>query len=421
VGAEFPSNEYAKLLNSPKDQARQRGLTRMLGRHPNDPRAVSLLIDAVTTALQDNTVTESTLRMIQVLGQSEREDRIAVSICWLNRARMDERVPADFTFQVIETLGAVGSPTTDEILIDLLEEEDVRLVILAVDALARRLPEAAFEAILKLVERPEYQEHYGFRFSVLSALAQSNSPKAIGFLVTQLPSLSGQLKFLVVKHLTRLTGQSFGGRAVRWTQWWSSQPRVFQPAEPGTPNASLEYVWDYPVPTYYGYRVYSTRLVFVIDISSTMRQLVQPGMTRLDQAKLELSRAIAGLPGDAMFNIVAFDRVVQPWQATSVPATAANKQLAMRAVAALQNGAGTAIFDGLDAAFRVDPETEVVYLLTDGLPTAGRVKEPSEILKIVTRANRFRKIGINTIAVGRDSDLLLSLSRANFGSYRRSR
>ena len=83
-------------------------------------------------------------------------------------------------------------------------------------------------------------------------------------------------------------------------------------------------------------------------------------------------------------------------------------------------GSGTAIFDGVEAAFQADPNAEVIYLLTDGLPSAGRVKEPREIVRIVTRENRFRKISINAISVGRNSDLLLQLSRLNFGEYRRS-
>jgi hypothetical protein len=143
-------------------------------------------------------------------------------------------------------------------------------------------------------------------------------------------------------------------------------------------------------------------------------------MLRLDQAKMELSKVIAGLPDDAMFNIIAFDRRVRRWQPESVPASLANKNRAVQAVRSLTTGAGTAIFDGLETAFQVDCEAEVIYLLTDGLPTAGRIKDPGDIVTTVTRENRFRKISINTISIGRDSGLLLQLSRQNFGEYRRS-
>ena len=181
-----------------------------------------------------------------------------------------------------------------------------------------------------------------------------------------------------------------------------------------------DYVWDYPVPTFYNHKVYGTQIVFVIDISTTMRQTVRGGLTRLDQAKIELEGAINRLPPNAMFNVIAFNRYVRPWQPQSVPATPVIKQQAIRSVRTLQAGSGTAIYDGLDAAMQVHANTEAIYLLTDGLPTAGRVVNESEILRLITRENRFRKIAINTISVGRESELLLRLSQQNFGSYRRS-
>jgi hypothetical protein len=59
-------------------------------------------------------------------------------------------------------------------------------------------------------------------------------------------------------------------------------------------------------------------------------------------------------------------------------------------------------------------------LLSDGLPSAGRVTAPDDIVRIVTEANRFRRITINAIAVGRRSELMIDLARQNNGSYRQS-
>ena len=67
-----------------------------------------------------------------------------------------------------------------------------------------------------------------------------------------------------------------------------------------------------------------------------------------------------------------------------------------------------------------DENVEAIFVLSDGLPSAGRVRDPEEILRIVNQANRFRRITINTISVGRSSDLLKALSRQNNGGYRRS-
>ena len=414
----FPAQEYVKYLNNSHDKARDRGLRRMLGRHPNHPQVVPLLIDAVAKALQDNTASDATYRMIQVLGRYDQPETIAQLLGWLEQSK-DAAGLAEFTFQIVETLSRFDRPEVHAALIDLLDAKDIRIAILATDALAALHPDAALEPIMNLVNRPKYEEHYGFRFSVLAAVSAFDTRQAVGFLVANLPTLRGHLKFLVVKHLSRVTRQPFGGDARRWTQWWNSQRESLPPIDEGEPAPS-DVAWDYPVPTFYGHKVYSTRVVFVIDISSTMRQQVRGGMMRLDQAKVELSKAIAGLPGDAMFNIIAFDRNVRPWQRSSVQALPPNKGQAVRAIKSLTIGSGTAIFDGIEAAFQADSDAEVIYLLTDGLPSAGRVKDPNEIVRVVTKANRFRKIAINTISVGRSSDLLLQLSRHNFGDYRRS-
>ncbi len=151
-----------------------------------------------------------------------------------------------------------------------------------------------------------------------------------------------------------------------------------------------------------------------------MQQKVAGGLTRLDQAKKELQGAIVRLPENALFNIIAFDEYVQVWQPQSVLASRWNKEQALQVVQSLRQGLGTAIYDGLDAAMQVSANTEAIFLLSDGLPTAGRVTNEQQILRIVTGQNRFRKISINTISIGRESDLLKSLSELNFGVYRRS-
>jgi hypothetical protein len=420
VGAtdSFPAAEYARLLNSPTDRGRDRGLKRMLARHADHPEVPRLLVEAVSSAIQSNSVTAATYRMIQTLIQYDQPEVRQAILGWL-RATTAVTDVQEIAFQLMELAAEMEDSEVRDALVELLKHDDPRVVIVATDVLGQQHEVNALEPIRDLGQQPDYRAMYAYRFSVLNAMGQFNNRPATEFLISQLPALRGQLKFLVVDHLSRNTGQPFGGNAQQWKEWWANNRRQFKPSQVKT-ITNGDYAWDYVLPTFYSQKVYSTNLVFVIDISSTMRERTRRGLTRLERAKLELQGAIVGLPLDAAFNIIAFDDHLRLWQPQSVPATPPNKELAIHTIRGLANGYGTALYDGLDAAFQVDRELEAIFLLSDGLPTAGRIRDPAAILESITRRNRFRKVCINTIAVGRDSDLLDQLAALNFGTYRRT-
>ncbi len=419
TATDFPESEYAKLLNSPSDRGRQRGLRRLFARDADHPRVPKLLIDAVDVAVQSDTVTKSTFEMIgQLCRYTDQPEIVSALLRWLHHGTEAAKIQ-DWTFDLMELLTLCDTPGVHEAMIRLLQHDDPRVSIMATDLLGQQHAADALKPIQDLVQRPEYRVSYAYRFSVLNAISQWNNREATGLLISQLPRLQGQLKFLVVDHLTRNTGLPFGGNSEHWQQWWNSNRRDYQPL-PEEVATTGDYTWDYPVPTFYNYKVYSTRVLFVIDVSSTMNKYVRGGGTRLDQAKIELQGAVGRLPIHAAFNLIAFDHQVQFWQRQSIPASPRNKELARQTIYALVAGSGTALFDGLDAALKIDRETEAIYLLSDGLPSRGRITDPVEIVRSITRDNRFRKISINTIAVGRDSELLQQLSMRNYGAYRRS-
>ena len=62
-------------------------------------------------------------------------------------------------------------------------------------------------------------------------------------------------------------------------------------------------------------------------------------------------------------------------------------------------GAG-AIYDTLVAALN-DDEVDTVYLLSDGVPSFGTVKRDYRILQEIRRLNRWRRVRIHTILLGK--------------------
>ena len=64
-----------------------------------------------------------------------------------------------------------------------------------------------------------------------------------------------------------------------------------------------------------------------------------------------------------------------------------------------------------------DSEADTIFVLTDGIPSEGRFRTESEIVKAVRRLNQTRRIAIHTVSVGQDSPLLERLARENGGHY----
>ena len=64
-------------------------------------------------------------------------------------------------------------------------------------------------------------------------------------------------------------------------------------------------------------------------------------------------------------------------------------------------------------------QIDELFLLSDGVPTAGDVKDPDEILAIVKQANRYLHVRINTVftGVGQGADFLRKLAEQNDGVF----
>ena len=221
----FPAAEYARLLTSTKEQARDRGMRRMLARHADHPEVPGLLIDAVNAALRSNTVSEMTLWMVRTLGQYQQPEVVDALLGWLKAGTegVDVQEPV---FEIIETLGRFNQPQVHSSLVALLTADDPRVVILVTDVLGQQRPESAWEPMRSLAGHQDFRSSYALRFSVLNAISRFEGAKSTDFLISQLPSLQGQLKFLVVDHLTRTTGQPFGANVQQWVHWWVSRSPV---------------------------------------------------------------------------------------------------------------------------------------------------------------------------------------------------
>jgi hypothetical protein len=312
-------------------------------------------------------------------------------------------------------------------------------LIAVADELGAQADEQALPLLLRLTKLACFSDVFAFRRAVVQAIIHVKEPPVIGVLIQLLPSMKGEVCGDIVRHLAKATGQPEGNNVETWQAWWKTHKDKFElPAElakpliphgprdgpdgvrpPEPPPQGLKPLEGLVAgtPSYYGMSIHARRMVFVIDISGSMRG------ARITTAKRELMGAINALPEGAEFSMIAFNHMVNVWQPYLVRATPANKQNALRFVVYLNPGGRTAAYDALEAALRLD--VEAIYFLTDGEPTDGKIVDPSMIVAAVSRINRNRRMSIYSIgiapgAAGGPLDLFLkTLSEQNYGLYRR--
>ncbi|HUT14014.1 MAG TPA: HEAT repeat domain-containing protein [Thermoguttaceae bacterium] len=383
----FPEHELYRVLTAGREDEKLAALVR-LDTYGEDPRAADLLVKVIEKKDTDSAVPESTLRMIMML------------------VRFPEHAGAR------------------EMLVELLESENWKIVIVAVDALGEIGDAAVLEEIARLVESPHYPKIYGFRKSVLQAVMEIRDPGAVAFVIEQLPNLTGQLLYDAVRYLSHASVQRFGGKGDVWATWWEDNAEDFRFAsdEPFSPVAEVtaeELSFEVEAPEFFGIYIYAKRLVFVLDVSSSMTAATMAGQTRIALAKQELVQAVGKLPEDTYFNILAFDADVVRWKSRMVPATKDNRENAAAWVLQIAPGKGTASFDALERAFAVDGNTEAIFFLSDGKPSKGKVTDPAAIVQIITAENFFRRIALYTFGFPEaGQQFMKSLAELNNGQYK---
>jgi hypothetical protein len=270
--------------------------------------------------------------------------------------------------------------------------------------------------LVRLSKTQIFADEFAVRRAVVEALVKISAKEAIGALVGMLDVVGGEARADACEHLAKVTGMVFGLDAGAWSRWWAEagETWVYPHVSPNAPAAAFtQSTGGY----YYGLPLFAERVVFVFDTSGSMAG------GRIVAAKRELIKAVSGLPEHVHFGIVVFNGTASAWQRKLVPAGAAMKKAAVTFVEGQAPHSNTASYDALAAALTFD--TEAIYFLSDGAPTAGKILAPVDIVAAVTAENKKRRISIYTIGIapgfpGSVTDAFLStLAEQNHGQYRR--
>jgi hypothetical protein len=386
----YPVLEAAKLLHlsgmESGDEEVRRASYEALLKFKEDQDIGSYLAQAVEKDLKRGAVDEGTCGAMGVLLASQNPELTKKSERLLEQA--------------------AGTPGTSGLL----------LLVTMADELGAQATPASFASLQKLANLPLFEKHFAFRRAVTQGLIRVRQADAVTALVDTLPTAQGEIRADIVKYLTAISGQQIGPDPMRWAGWWTANKSGFKFPEAEKPMAAVRAnIAPQGAKSYYGLPLLATRMLFIMDTSGSMRG------ARSEAAKRELIKAIAELPDSTYFGVLVFNSRVAAWQPQLVEATSENKEAACRFVAGQELAANTASFDALEAALTFDAET--IYFLTDGAPYGGKVTQPAQIVTLITKLNRLRRMTINSIGigVGREGNVfdafLKALADNNYGQY----
>jgi len=165
------------------------------------------------------------------------------------------------------------------------------------------------------------------------------------------------------------------------------------------------------------------------EVGSLISGSIKKSMTKLEKAKKKIIPVINGFTEENYFTIITFENKVKMWKKVMVQATSANKNKAIAYIKMLSAGGGTNISDALEKSFElagvgttdstVALNVETVFLLTDGVPSAGKYKAPNDILIHLSEWNELKRVIVHSVGLGdnQDKDFLRKMAEQNNGVY----
>ncbi len=356
---------------------------------------------------------------------------------------------------VFEAIGAFDSPSVAAALRSVLKTTDAKALAAALFALAERHPPDFLDDVKKLLVHEAWQ----VRLGALDYLGRLGDRNTLPLLVERLEDETGRLRQEVVEALKSVSRADYGTDAVKWRAFIAGGEAAAKeagkkPVDPAAGGSRAVATGDPPVePTYYGEKVYSDRVVFIVDLSLSMnaemvvdRDMIvretgavvsggdSPGgeggaekqdpkkdgevipiewwkiRTRMDFARSQLKYVISTLKRDQWFDIVWFSDSVKAWKGQMVPAQPGTKVKAAEWLDSLKCEAGTNTWGGLMKGLNLvgrgtDSENytrgaDTLYFMSDGAPSIGDIKDPDQIVAAVERIHKVRRVKVHVVQIG---------------------
>jgi HEAT repeat protein len=353
---------------------------------------------------------------------------------------------------VLQVLEAVQAKEYSRDYIKLLKSKEWQVRVMGVDLLAMcRHPE-----IVRLVEPLLKDPENRVRITAVQVLEAAGGDSVMNPLIKALDKSEGRVLDDIADALARLTGKNFGPNPAQWDSWWSANKgKVKVERRSATDFARLKQGdSEQKTMVYFGLRVISKNIAFVIDTSGSMSELyelpedipdetaapppeAEPGKTvarnpkgakksgsakvepKIDVAKKELAKVLEGLPAGVRINIIRFSSTVEPWKPNLTLLDKESRGSASKFVEDGKPAGETNLYGALEEALK-DEKLDTIYLLSDGAPNMGTYAQPADILAQIHNLNQLRKVKINTIGFGLkpvERVLMEDLAEKNYGVF----
>ena len=275
--------------------------------------------------------------------------------------------------------------------------------------------------LMKLLRDDEWQ----VRKAAFEVLSKSPDRELLGTLIDTLDDQRGYLRARIYSALVAWTGKNFGPHPDIWQKFWAEHGETFHVLQEPLPKG-FTFV-DPNTPRYFGLEILSQDVAFLIDTSGSMAipyeyrtgsgKVVE--VAGIDLVKRELAQVLNALEdGEQSFNIVAFATRFRPLFAGPKKASSRTRKSAGKFLSIMRAGGGTNLYDPLEELVK-DGHYEAIYILSDGTPTMGKIRETKPFLQAIDRLNRYSRATIHCIALGESSELLEALAESTGGEYRR--
>lgn len=290
-------------------------------------------------------------------------------------------------------------------------------------------------------------ESWYVRARAAHALALLRSRAGISAMIARLEKEEGRSRTDLNQALQSLTGQNFRPVHAVWQRWWKENEKDFVVPPAPKELTALEEAQEASGVTFFGISTESQRVLFVLDLSGSMKFSMTPrnnpnddpsmpydeprqgDMSRLEAAKRDLTKAVSGLKDGGVFNLVLFASDVWTWSDDLVTMKPEVRAQVNEFITKSEAVGGTNIHGALERALDLAgakagatwsaPVIDTIYFLTDGRATVGVTTDTEEILAYVRERNRNAGIVIHAIGLSdaHDAVLMRRLAEENGGTY----
>ncbi|MBL4847648.1 MAG: VWA domain-containing protein [Planctomycetes bacterium] len=269
--------------------------------------------------------------------------------------------------------------------------------ILAIEVLGQRADTTSAAALGEVLKdgRPEILR------AALKAIKTRRAGECVDGLLNLLERLGKRPDALILadtrEALVEITGKWFDS-IEDWRKWWAYSKHAGKREVTGSTKELLATAERKQAPPkFFGTEIKSERVVFVIDVSGSMKG------TRLAKSKKQLIQCIGALRRGSSFTVSSYSSQVRIWNRKLQPATQRNKGKAISFVETLRAQGNTCTLEGLTRAFDTTG-ADTIVLLSDGAPTGTRKNgerwTEAEILEEVAGTNKVRQWRIHTFGFG---------------------